>query len=178
MTKAKTIELEPPVETIEEPVKKQEKAVKKPVETKLVSEEVKPKKGRPKKVKNYNEKGELLTKSGAVDKRVEIIKKNRQKSALTQALEQAKLIKKQRNDDAMSKLLENVDESSDSEIEFEISEAQIQPVKKVETVVEKVVDWEVVNKLKTENEMLKSSIKTTKHLDRLGILSRKLSIKI
>ena len=98
----------------------------------------------PKKEKKYNEAGQLLTKKGQIDKRVENIKIQREKSTVYQAIVDAKKQKKEQKEKALANIPDSESDTESEPDEYEIEEKFV--VKKINEpqVVEKEVVKEVV----------------------------------
>jgi hypothetical protein len=130
------------------------------------------------KTKVYNEEGQLLTKKGKVDRRVETtrqlgLKQKRYQTLIEQQKAQKKLI-----------LTPIVDDDSDDDLEFEIEvETDIKPAVPIKQIspdplileqieTRKKMDMDLIEKLKKENEKLKEGLSFKQQLARIEGKSR------
>ena len=150
----------------------------------------------PKKEKKYNEAGQLLTKKGQIDKRVENIKIQREKSTVYQAIVDAKKQKKEQKEKALANIPDSESDTESEPDEYEIEEKFV--VKKInepqvvekevvkEVVVEKEVEKVVVKpdpktearmkKVEEQNRELKSKFDLSEYYKSIGGMSRKMGI--
>ena len=149
-----------------------------------------------KKEKKYNEAGQLLTKKGQIDKRVENIKIQREKSTVYQAIVDAKKQKKEQKEKALANIPDSESDTESEPDEYEIEEKFV--VKKInepqvvekevvkEVVVEKEVEKVVVKpdpktearmkKVEEQNRELKSKFDLSEYYKSIGGMSRKMGI--
>jgi hypothetical protein len=131
------------------------------------------------KTKVYNEEGQLLTKKGKVDRRVETtrqlgLKQKRYQTLIEQQKAQKKLI--------LTPIVD--DDSDDDDLEFEIEvESDIKPAVPIKQIgpdplileqieTRKKMDMDMIEKLKKENEKLKEGLSFKQQLARIEGKSR------
>lgn len=138
-------------------------------------------------VKNYNEQGQRLTKSGKIDKRVETCIKNLEKSSHYKEIIAKKNALK--NDKVVYTPIVHDTDDSDDDLNFEIETEEVE--KPVENPVEKpVVNDILINleiekrkkfdekmfNLENENKKLKDSLIFNNHLTNIDRMSRRVKI--